>query len=252
MKRKYKTSFLTKVIAQVDFTTKIEISKNGLSESATKAILKAFPIPEVQERIKKSVEISNKGTKETIDNQVFLFYYGLNKDKTILLTPEFASLEVKLYDTFEKFKTDFFLLLDVIEKEKECSTKRFGLRYINQIVFDEKNPLNWSSYINKELISPINILHDKKYITRVFSNIIQQFDDDMMLNFHFGMHNPDFPSRIKKKSFVLDYDAYYQGLMENQEIKNLIDTSHERIEDLFENSIKESLRQKMGVTENES
>ncbi|MEI7983657.1 MAG: hypothetical protein WCI71_18560, partial [Bacteroidota bacterium] len=52
----------------------------------------------------------------------------------------------------------------------------------------------------------------------------------------------DFPSRIRRKMFILDIDSYYQGVFKREEIKANFDLSHERIEQLFENSITEDLR----------
>jgi uncharacterized protein (TIGR04255 family) len=69
----------------------------------------------------------------------------------------------------------------------------------------------------------------------------------MLLNFQYGMHNPDFPSRIRRKLFILDLDASYQGLLSRDDIKSNIDTAHNRIEELFENVIREDLRRRMEI-----
>jgi uncharacterized protein (TIGR04255 family) len=72
----------------------------------------------------------------------------------------------------------------------------------------------------------------------------------MILTFKYGMHNPDFPAPIRKKIFVLDYDAYYQGLQEMSDILRNTAEFHDRIEKLFESSISPKLRAIMGVVKN--
>lgn len=64
------------------------------------------------------------------------------------------------------------------------------------------------------------------------------------------MHNPDFPAPIRKKIFVLDYDAYCEGLQDMEDIKKNIDVFHDKIENLFEENITKKLREKMEIISN--
>lgn len=59
------------------------------------------------------------------------------------------------------------------------------------------------------------------------------------------MPNPDYPSIIRKKSFILDFDAYLSGEQEISKMPDQVNKYHEKIEQLFENSIKNDLREKM-------
>jgi len=59
------------------------------------------------------------------------------------------------------------------------------------------------------------------------------------------MHNPDFPAPIKKKIFILDYDAYYDGFVERTEVETRLTLFHDKIQDLFEWSIQPKLREIM-------
>ena len=136
-------------------------------------------------------------------------------------------------------------MLDVLSYETDFSVKRFGLRFINQIELDKPNPFSWEEYINQDLLAAFNIAEDKTKISRIFSNIIQNYDGDMLLNFQYGMHNPDYPSRIKKKIFILDFDAFIQGVMEKDFVQAEFDSAHSRIETLFEMSITPRLRELM-------
>ena len=59
------------------------------------------------------------------------------------------------------------------------------------------------------------------------------------------MLNPDFPAPMSQKLFVLDFDAYYHGPQDYDDLVKNIDIFHERIQELFENLIKGPLREKM-------
>jgi uncharacterized protein (TIGR04255 family) len=144
-------------------------------------------------------------------------------------------------------KDDFCAVLDKLNEAEEFSVNRFGLRYINNIELNEDEPLNWQKYINEVLLHMFDVTGNKNNLSRVFSNIVQNFDDGMQLNFNFGMHNPDFPSRIRRKSFIMDLDAFLQGVLVKEDIKSGIDIAHDRIEELFENCITNDLRTLMEI-----
>nr|QNO52558.1 hypothetical protein BJKGENCM_00048 [Methanosarcinales archaeon ANME-1 ERB6] len=67
----------------------------------------------------------------------------------------------------------------------------------------------------------------------------------MILKFNCGMHNPDFPATIRKKKFILDYDAYYTSLQELIDIEPNLINSHDKIKKLYEKNTKKELREIM-------
>jgi len=134
----------------------------------------------------------------------------------------------------------------LFENIEQLQVKRFGLRYIDHITFNEDNIFEWSEYLHNSLLAAFSIPHEEKQIVRAFSNFTVS-DEDMTLQFQYGMHNPDFPAPIKKKLFVLDSDAYTEGLLELDDIKAKIEKFHEAIGNLFEQVITDRLREKMGV-----
>jgi len=223
----------------------IDVPIKGLKKQSSERILDQFPILEPKEMITRQIHFSDSGTKEITDTQNHLIYHGKKRDKSLYITPEFAYLEIIKYSLFSRLKEDFNLLLDVLSYETDFSVKRFGLRFINQIELDKPNPFSWEEYINQDLLAAFNIAEDKTKISRIFSNIIQNYDGDMLLNFQYGMHNPDYPSRIKKKIFILDFDAFIQGVMEKDFVQAEFDSAHSRIETLFEMSITPRLRELM-------
>lgn len=69
----------------------------------------------------------------------------------------------------------------------------------------------------------------------------------MIMQFQYGMYNTDFPAPIKNKLYILDIDAYTQGLLTFDDIQSRLDKFHDAIEDLFEKVITNELRKVMGV-----
>ena len=61
------------------------------------------------------------------------------------------------------------------------------------------------------------------------------------------MFNPDYPAPIQKKSFILDYDAYHRGALNLEDIIPKLDKLNTIIKTIFERSIKDGLRNLMGV-----
>ncbi len=98
--------------------------------------------------------------------------------------------------------------------------------------------------MNNKLLSIFNVADDKTKIARAFNNLTLNYDN-FKLRFQYGMWNSDFPATIRKKVFILDYDAYDESLWSKDEIIKFLPIFHDKIEQLFEMSIKQALRDKM-------
>lgn len=119
------------------------------------------------------------------------------------------------------------------------------MRYIDKISLNEPKPLNWTKYIKKNLLCTLKVPASDVPILRAF-NILELKSGDINVRFQFGMFNPDFPAPIHRKEFILDYDAYHEGLLQSSmEIDDKLANSRQLIKDLFENSIEDGLRSKM-------
>lgn len=121
---------------------------------------------------------------------------------------------------------------------------------VNHIKLEGHSYFEWADYLDERLLSMYSLYEGEGEIARGFHNLTIN-DNDIMLRFQYGMYNPDFPSPIRKKLFILDYDAFYDGLQDIEDIKANIDIFHERIEALFENNIKDELRNLMEPMKNE-
>jgi uncharacterized protein (TIGR04255 family) len=77
-------------------------------------------------------------------------------------------------------------------------------------------------------------------------SVVEMRLDRIGLRFQFGMPNPDFPAPIRQPLFVLDLDAYANGL-EAADVASHLDNAHGHIQAVFEDSITDALREVMGV-----
>ena len=94
------------------------------------------------------------------------------------------------------------------------------------------------------------IIDDEPLARQHIKDMAEQIDfleiknDEIMLKFQYGMSNPDYPALIKKKIFVLDLDASFTGILKHHEIESYIIKQHTVIQNQFEFSITEKLREK--------
>jgi len=248
MRKRYKKPFLTKVIARVDFGFGEEELKKRVPASVNKLLVPLFPIPEPRKVIAAQLMVGGEQLKEQQkeDVETHWLYHGKNRKKRAVVAPTHFLVEYDVYNSFEELKSHFLPVLEELFKSIEgLQVTRLGLRYIDEITCDDNNVFEWSEYLNMPLLAAFSIPHDGKEVLRVFNNFTIR-DHDMILRFQYGMHNPDFPAPIKKKIFILDLDAYTEGLLEFGDIEEKLEKFHEAIGNLFEQVITDKLREIMG------
>ena len=150
------------------------------------------------------------------------------------------------YESFGAFKNHFLEIVDALFKcyGHDVVVKRFGLRYINKVHFDKGELINWDKYLDRNLLQIFNVAEDKTKICRAFHNLELNYGD-MNFRFQYGVHNADYPAPLRSKDFILDFDEYYQGLQNQDEISNNLIRFHDKIEKSFEKFITEDLREVM-------
>ena len=244
----YKENFLKEVIARIDFVSPIELLDEELPKEISKVALKTFPIMEpidaiTQELLLKDAKLSTREhrTKEWV-------FFGRGRNKQLTITPTSIFIVYKQYKKYENFRENFLSVVNALfARFPDVQPRRLGIRYVNQIE-THGDALDWKGYISDDLLYPLNYEVMDAKLSRVFSNYVLAFDN-FNLKFQFGMHNPDFPAPIRRKLFILDYDAYFEGLLEHQEIPSNMDLYHNKIQTIFENSIGDKLREEMSDQE---
>jgi uncharacterized protein (TIGR04255 family) len=244
----YKKTFLKEVIARIDFLSPIMPIQKELPKAIGQAASKLFPIPEPQTAIDQKVLVNEKGIKtEQSTEYKHWQFFGKDREKFIKITKNFISISHNNYHSYEAFTSEFYSVVDaLLDKYKDTQISRIGLRYVNKIELQERNPLDWEDYININLLSPLSHFGNSYSLSKAMQDIELNFDD-YLVKFRYGMFNPDFPSPILKKVFVIDIDAYSNHATDINELKTTFDKFHSSIQQLFETNIKEELRRKMNA-----
>lgn len=238
----YKKNFLTDVVARIDLVSPVKDVSEELPKDISMKILKYFPIDEPKEAIRQSILVDQKGIQSTQEKFKEWNFYGRDREKIFKLTKDFFFISYSKYETFEGLRNEFVdIANEFFKKFEEAQPSRIGLRYINEINLAEANPLAWSDYIDSSLLGLFSYQIEGAKPARIFHNFELIFDD-FNLRFQFGIHNPDYPAPIRTKIFILDYDAYFKGLIEASKIELCIDRYHETIQKMFESNITQKIR----------
>jgi uncharacterized protein (TIGR04255 family) len=245
----YKKSFLKEVIVRADFSSPVDTLATTIPPKIGNAALERFPVSEPRKTIAEELQLSAKDIQRKRQEFTEWNYYGRNREKRLVISPTVAFVTHSLYSTYEVLKQDFLSVLSALfHAFPDLRASRLGLRYINKIELSGADPLQWNEYIDKGLLGLFDRFTDQEHVRRLF-NIAEFNFDDLQVKFQFGVPNPDFPAPIIRPLFALDIDAYLQGLQEFSDLSANIDSAHDRIQALFEESITDRLREKMNVVE---
>jgi uncharacterized protein (TIGR04255 family) len=243
----YKNNFLTKVIVRIDFLNKLESVNKQIPKDLNNIIKKYFPIVEPSESILKDLRIDKSKVGEIETKKIFDWnFFGKNRKKQLHINWENMFIVFYEYNSFEELLKNF---IDISERMFEnynsnFQIKRLGLRYINEIEIPGKNPIYWNRYINSNLLSIFKFTEERKEIAKVLNTLELNFET-FLFRFQYGAHNPDYPSVIKRRIFILDYDAYSNMVTELSEIKESLPIFHNKIKEYFEKSITNGFRRKL-------
>lgn len=253
--RKYTNPFLKDVIVRIDFSDQIEEFDYELPKDIETLITKVFPISDHRKTSKTRLKLSQVGENQEIEKYeesiVEWKFKSRDRKELLVIGSLFMYISTSHYQSFEILFENFMEIVSkIFEYKNTLSIRRFGLRYMNEINLNSGKPTYWVKHLNGTLLSSLNLAEDPNQLARAFTNVVFNYGD-IKLRFQYGMHNPDFPAPIRKKIFVLDLDAYYEGIIEDsRELGAIMIKSHEFIEILFEKSIKDPLREIMGEIKN--
>lgn len=247
----YKKNFLHQVIIRLDFLEFIPNVKL-FDDKILQTILEHFPKRHKAQLVRfSSINVNIEGfdeersattSSETLDGLKQTF--SDNNQNKIIIANRFILFEINHYETFEKvikwvstIFTSFFTLNSI-------TVMRTGIRYIN--LFDTTKVKVVKKYFTGRIAASLEtkIPVDYNGIKCLRSMHRMEFIvDDMVLNFQYGMYNPDYPRIMQRNDFSLDYDCFFaEPLNDCVDIIKYIRKGHSSIQTLFENSITDSLR----------
>jgi uncharacterized protein (TIGR04255 family) len=243
----YEKPFLKSVIVRVDFLGTIEILEKTIAPRLVNAISVRFPIAEPADAIAAEFQIGAAGNlqeKAKVSKQ--WNFFDKEREKQLTIAAGCAFINYAKYFTYEDMVADFKDVVGSLRNSyPEAKVGRFGLRYVNQIELNEiAEPTKWDGYVSDELLSLHAFFGGSTNLTRLF-HLAELRYDDISVKFQFGMPNPDYPAIIKRPIYVLDIDAYVQIAHELDTTLSYLDRAHDYVQDLFERSITDRLREQM-------
>lgn len=243
---KYQNNFITNVIFRLDFASFLNLEHNNNIDIFREKIFDILPISDNQNHSIKKINLDNL----SVDNEEQKLYNFNSKDEYYKLTIQNNNLIIQCnkYSNFQIFqKIVTKVLVQFNEIYPHVSYARLGLRYVNQIVIEKGNAFAWKNYLDKSLITNLEYFLDKKEnLSRVMTQMTLNDDElDCKINFTFGIFNSNFPAKIHKKEFILDYDCFTEEINNSEDIYLKMTNFNHKIKELFEKSIKDDLRNLM-------
>lgn len=245
--RKYRKDFLDQVVARIDFAEPLGLGSKGPSADVIASLKKQFPVPELQTKHLKQVMLKLKGETEKTTHEIREWHYlSKSRHKKVVVSDACMLIEYSKYNTYDTLQKDFIGISDALfDTYEDLQVKRLGLRYIDKIELDESQPTAWQDYLQGDLLSIFDLLDNRQKLTRAFQVLEVLHDDESRIRVQYGMPNPDFPARVKRKQFTLDWDAYCTLLLEKNDVGRFLDIFHVRARDGFESVITDKLRDLM-------
>lgn len=244
----YEKPFLTDVIARIDLVAPLQGAEKALPPKLANGITRHFPISEPVDAIAKAYRFTGEGVQQHDTPFKQWNFFGRDREKQLSIAPSFLLVSYKRYTTYEEMSGQFLEILDeVLRAFPDAKASRFGLRYVNVMEdLGQPGPMSWQNYFSAELLSAIPFFKSPENLTRLI-HVAELKYDDLAIRFQFGMPNPDYPATIRRPQFVLDLDGYAQVVHDLKESAGYMARAHELIQDLFESSITDKLRELMHV-----
>ena len=252
----YDNNFLSNVVLKLDFAQQDVLLKEDKPAFSTDI---ADRFPEVSSlQLSQTQFTIQLGHSAGFSQQVIGYKWDhrneLNGKKVVVLAPTWLSLEYTLgpggYDHFPEFRDNLESIFAAFTGQYDVENfTRLGLRYINEIVLPQGDPLDWNGLINEELIT--SVFAGTAENTKLTRSMHQYSGkrDDISFGFVYGIKNPEYPNAVARREFILDLDCYIAGVVETGEVLDRVNSLNELCSELFENSIENGLREIMGIKE---
>jgi uncharacterized protein (TIGR04255 family) len=252
---RYKNNFLDTVIVEIRYE---DVSLAPLDKFKTE-LNELYPIQKQENAFEGVINFdAEKGVVEQSrsDKVIWSLMPQDNSNKIIRISKNALSVEYnnRSYTNSEELVEDVDKIIEkFIDEFKVSIINRVGLRYANRIPIsfnDEKEKID--NLITDELIASYRFAGQtaESTIARSMTQQMLKFEDCDMTFIH-GVWNNDFPNRIVKEDFILDFDCFTQLPVATSEINimSTLTSFNGYIEGLFERSIKQKVRDWMELND---
>lgn len=244
----YNSNMIKKFIFRIDFVSDIEELKEGISDDLTSKIIENFPNSIMTDVVESKIEIKPNEIKKA-DKPFKQWEYISNDTKNkIVITPKTLIYDCSKYISFDDVLSKFEYIINEILKLTNVQIGRLGIRYVNVFEskdFDINDVSEWEEYFNSKLYSYYHFFTENDGITNMLNSIEYSYGD-FRIKYKSGFNNKNYPLKIVKPDFVIDCDGYSNAIITSiDDLRTLINSIHNQIEILFENSITEKMREKL-------
>lgn len=236
---KYRKSALREVIFQVKFPSILKIDAEA-------------PV-QFQELIRQNYPIYNDKRNETFvnvngqqqsisknHNHEFISADGASK---VNLTSSFVALSTLNYDRWEVFKKQCKEIVEqMVSVYKPAVVQRIGLRYKDLITRSRWDLLDtpWNELIKSKALGVVGELPEEE-INRYVLDFEITGKDKVIEHRHFELVRDAQSSIVTEKSFLIDCDYFYQGIIQLEEITSKAHNLHEHSSSFIRSVITEKL-----------
>jgi uncharacterized protein (TIGR04255 family) len=247
---KYKKNYLSKVVLKFDFAP-VPALMVDRKIPYTDDIAERFPNSSAAQAAQFQFTFGPTGSGIEQQQRGWIWTHANSSGKrTVVLSADSLSIEYGTdeYEDFKEFAATVEYALEAFQRRYAVAEfTRVGLRFIDEIDLGGGDPLDWNGFISPDLITSVKAgLPDGMKMTRSMHQVTFEANDFSVI-FNYGLFNPDFPSPIARRLFVLDCDTYIAGGLAAADAMNRISKMNSTCERVFEASIGDELRELMGV-----
>lgn len=182
---------------------------------------------------------------------------------TVVLAPDFLTLEVRRYGHFEEFTSRLrSLLIALAEQVRPKVGTRLGLRYINEIRLGVEG---LDSIVRPEVLGLLSVSEVEKHVAQSLQEVTLRFPEDQSIQVRHGFF-PDgstvqpLPGKPAPSGpfYLLDFDASRTfsapALLEVEpdEIGEYVEKYHDEIEKIFRWSMTDEFTESLGARSHDS
>ena len=242
----YPKHYLYQVVFQANFNT-IPSLKTHL-DSEIKGLI--FDITDQQPTEQKNSQISiNVGGNAPVITELLSQWVAIGNDIQIVLQSgllQIINLKYSDYNRFHDIIERIFMKLKAIHSD--ITITRIAIRYINRINLLNGSTFDFDGLINNNLLNATTYFKNEGLARSLGSMVINYPDEDLTVNFTYGYYNLEFPSRIIKRDFLLDYDCATSHIVLSDPIESLkpiLVKIRNKVNHLFNISIEQGLKDLM-------
>ena len=241
----YKNNNLTQVVFQLNFNI-IEALKKGLNSELEEICQQITGQPKVEQEILNvlNITIQQVGIAPPIANEKTKVWIFPGTEFRIQLQNGFLNISALHYSNHEIFHESIDMVVRKLISLYNPWVIRISLRYINNLIFKDGSTFDFKDLINQSLLSPTLDFIDED-LTRSIGIMSIRDEEDINVNFTYGFLNSQFPNKIAKREFVLDYDCILIPNSNINEIKPQLQKLRNKANHLFEKSILQDLKDLM-------